>query len=108
MKNRCFRFDEVEIDVQNLRVTVGSEIRPPEPKSFRLLLLLAENPGRVLPKEEIMRVVWPDAFETVPSVGYRFVPVPTVEQSGDVVTPPANSKPPLTSAPWLVTASLPP
>jgi DNA-binding winged helix-turn-helix (wHTH) protein/tetratricopeptide (TPR) repeat protein len=100
MKNRYFRFHEVEIDFQNLRVTVGSEIRPLEPKSFRLLLFLLENPGRVLPKEEIMGVVWPDAFvsdnslaraitqirkaldddpkapkyiETVPTVGYRFI-----------------------------------
>ena len=38
------------------------EIRPLEPKSFRLLLFLIENPGRALPKEEIMAVVWPDAF----------------------------------------------
>src|SRR5271155_1304542 len=100
MKNRCYRFDGVEIDVQNLRVTVDSAIRPLDPKSFRLLLFLIENPGRVLTKEEIMGVVWPDAFvsdnslarapaqmrkaldddskspkyiETVPSVGYRFI-----------------------------------
>jgi len=95
-----YRFDEVEIDVRNLRVTVGSEIRPLEPRSFRLLLFLIENPGRVLPKEEIMGVVWPNAFvsdnslaraiaqirkaldddakahryiEMIPTVGYRFI-----------------------------------
>jgi Tol biopolymer transport system component/DNA-binding winged helix-turn-helix (wHTH) protein len=100
MKNRWYRFENVEIDVQNLRVMVGSEIRPLEPKSFRLLMFLIENPGRALTKEEIMAVVWPDAFvsdnslaraitqtrkaldddpkapryiETVPSIGYRFV-----------------------------------
>src|ERR1700688_3291342 len=100
MKNGFYRFNGVEIDAQNLRVTVGSEIRPLEPKSFRLLLFLIENPGRVLTKEEIMGVVWHDAFvsdnslaraiaqirraleddskapkyiETVPSVGYRFI-----------------------------------
>jgi Tol biopolymer transport system component/DNA-binding winged helix-turn-helix (wHTH) protein len=100
MKNRLFRFGNVEIDVQNLRVTVASEIRPLEPKSFRLLLFLVENPGRALTKEEIMHEVWPDAFvsdnslaraitqirkaleddskapryiETVPTVGYRFI-----------------------------------
>ncbi len=100
VRNRVYRFDQVEIDVQNLRVTVGSEVRPLEPKSFRLLLFLLENPGRALPKEEIMTAVWSDAFvsdnslaraitqirkaleddskapryvETVPSVGYRFV-----------------------------------
>jgi DNA-binding winged helix-turn-helix (wHTH) protein/Flp pilus assembly protein TadD len=100
VKNRCYRLDDVEIDVQNLRVTVGSEIRPLEPKSFRLLLFLVENSGRVLPKEEILAAVWPGTFvsdnsltraitqirkaldddpkapryiETVPTVGYRFV-----------------------------------
>jgi TolB-like protein/DNA-binding winged helix-turn-helix (wHTH) protein/Tfp pilus assembly protein PilF len=99
-KNRYYRFENVEIDVQNLRVTVGSEIRPLEPKSFRLLLFLVENPGRILPKDEIVSAVWPDIavsdnsltraitqvrkaldddpkaqryIETVPTVGYRFI-----------------------------------
>ena len=61
VRSRFFQFDNVEIDVQNLLVTVDSEIRPLEPKSFRLLLFLIENPGRVLTKDEIMGVVWPDA-----------------------------------------------
>jgi len=100
VRNRCYRFDEVRIDSQNLRVTVGSEIRSLEPKSFKLLVFLVENPRRALPKEEIMAAIWPDAFvsdnsltraitqirkaldddpkapryiETVPTVGYRFV-----------------------------------
>src|SRR3974377_1565086 len=100
-RNRRYRFDDVEIDVSNLRVTVGSEVRPLEPKSFRLLLFLVENPCRALTKDEIMAAVWPDAvvsdnsltraitqirkaldddskapkyIETIPSVGYRFVP----------------------------------
>src|SRR5262249_12351436 len=87
-------------DVPNLRVTVGSEIRPLEPKSFRLLLFLVENPGRALTKDDIMAAVWPDAIvsdnslaraitqirkvleddpkapkyiETVPTVGSRFL-----------------------------------
>src|SRR6266851_3149347 len=94
-----YRFDSVEIDVSNLRVTVGLEIRPLEPKSFRLLLFLVQNPHRVIPKEELMAAVWPDVavsdnslaraitqirkaldddpkapryVETVPSIGYRF------------------------------------
>jgi Tol biopolymer transport system component/DNA-binding winged helix-turn-helix (wHTH) protein len=100
MKNRILHFKNVEIDVQNLRVTVDSEIRPLEPKSFRLLVFLVENPARVLTKDEIMAAVWPDTavsdnslaraitqirkaldddskapkyIETVPSVGYRFI-----------------------------------
>ena len=109
MKNRIFRFGGVEIDVQNLRVAVNSEIRPLEPKSFRLLLFLIENPGRALTKEEIMGVVWPDVavsdnslaraitqirkaldddskapkyVETIPSVGYRFIGALVTEDLG--------------------------
>src|SRR5271167_4953292 len=126
MKNRIFRFDDVEIDVQNLRVTVGSEVRPLEPKSFRLLLFLLENPGRALPKEEIMAVVWPDAFvsdnslaraitqirkaldddpkapryiETVPTVGYRFVGECLPEQGPPSATPEVASAPATTPNP---------
>jgi DNA-binding winged helix-turn-helix (wHTH) protein len=103
----CYEFVDVRIDVQDLRVTVGAEIRPLEPKSFRLLLFLVENPGRVLGKDEIMAAVWPDSFvsdnslaraitqirkaldddskapryiETVPSIGYRFVANCKVEE----------------------------
>ena len=118
VKSRLYRFEDVEIDVQNLRVTVGSEIRPLEPKSFRLLLFLVQNPGRILTKEEIMGVVWSDAFvsdnslaraitqirkaldddpkapkyiETVPSVGYRFLAdckEEIKEDEGTAPTPP--------------------
>ena len=99
-KHLRYRFDEVEIDVANLRVMVGGEVRALEPKSFRLLVFLVENRGRALGKDEIMGAVWPDAavsdnslaraitqvrktldddpkspryIETVPTVGYRFV-----------------------------------
>jgi DNA-binding winged helix-turn-helix (wHTH) protein/TolB-like protein/Tfp pilus assembly protein PilF len=76
--------------------------RPVEvtPKAFDTLLVLVENGGRMLAKEELLRAVWPDAFveenylsvnisklraalgegprdrqyiETVPRRGYRFV-----------------------------------
>jgi len=60
MKDGYFCFHNVEIDLPNLRVTVGSEIRPLEPKAFRALRFLMENPGRVVTKEEIMAAVWPD------------------------------------------------
>lgn len=98
--NRTYRFGDLEIDVQNLRVTVGGSTRTLEPKSFRLLLFLVENPQRVLTKEEILGAVWADTtvsdnslaravaqirkaldddskmpkyIETVPSIGYRFI-----------------------------------
>ena len=62
MKSARYQFGEVVVDPRNLRVTTGSGIRPLEPKSFRLLLFLVENPGRALSKEEIMAAVWGDTF----------------------------------------------
>lgn len=66
------------------------------PKVFDILLVLVENSGRLLTKEQLMRAIWPDTFveennlavnisalrklfgtdhyiETVPKAGYRFV-----------------------------------
>ena len=35
---------------------------PLAPKAFDLLLVLVANSGRVLSKEELMKLVWPDSF----------------------------------------------
>jgi DNA-binding winged helix-turn-helix (wHTH) protein len=35
---------------------------PLAPKSFEVLLYLAQNPGRPVTKEEVLKAVWPDAF----------------------------------------------
>ncbi|MGH9719114.1 MAG: winged helix-turn-helix domain-containing protein [Bryobacteraceae bacterium] len=82
---------------------------PLEPKSFRVLLFLIENRGRVVTKEELMKAVWRDSFvtdnaltrtvaqlrkalgdhvkqaqyiETVPTVGYRFIAELTAAELG--------------------------
>jgi DNA-binding winged helix-turn-helix (wHTH) protein/TolB-like protein/Tfp pilus assembly protein PilF len=71
------------------------------PKTYDMLLLLVQNSGRMLSKEELMRILWPDSFVeesnltqqvsmirrvlgdsasdpryivTVPGRGYRFIP----------------------------------
>jgi Tol biopolymer transport system component/DNA-binding winged helix-turn-helix (wHTH) protein len=99
-KSVRYRFGDVDLDVQNLRVTVDGQIRPLEPKSCRLLVFLVENRGRTVAKDEIIASVWSDAhvtdnaltraigqirkaiddvakeskyLETVPTVGYRFI-----------------------------------
>jgi DNA-binding winged helix-turn-helix (wHTH) protein/Tol biopolymer transport system component len=95
-----YRFENVDVDPRNLRVRVDGEVRPLEPKSFRLLQLLIENRGRVVTKTEIVASVWEGTFvtdnaitravtqirkalgddakqprfiETIPTVGYRFL-----------------------------------
>src|SRR5262245_4613318 len=94
------RFENVVVDLLNVRVTVDGEIRALEPKSFRLLQVLIENRDRVVSKEEIFEAIWAGTFvsdnaltrvvaqirkaigddpkqpryiETVPTIGYRFL-----------------------------------
>lgn len=78
----------------------GQDVIPLKPKVFDTLLLLIENRGRLMGKDELMQVLWPDSFveenslvqnismirralsesnstrryvETIPKRGYRFV-----------------------------------
>jgi Tol biopolymer transport system component/DNA-binding winged helix-turn-helix (wHTH) protein len=97
-----YRFGRYELDLLNVRLTAEGVVCPLEPKSLRLLQFLIENRQRVVPKEELLTVVWegvavsdnaltraiaqvrkaleddakePKFIETVPTVGYRFVGV---------------------------------
>ncbi len=95
-----YRFDGVEIDAGEFRVTRAGESIRLEPKAVELLLFLAANAGRLVTKAEIQEAVWRNTFvadnaltrlvaqirkalgddarearyiETVPTRGYRFV-----------------------------------
>src|SRR5450759_911537 len=79
----------------------GSQVLPLPPKAFETLLLLVRNPGHLMRKEDLMTALWPDSFvedvslaskisllrkvledagaagayiQTVPKLGYRFLP----------------------------------
>lgn len=95
---------------ERLLVRSGKPV-PIAPKAFDALLLLVQNSGHVLSKDQLMSRLWPDTFveennltqhismlrralgegpgqsgyiETVPKLGYRFVvPVREVSGSGD-------------------------
>lgn len=92
-----YRFGRFEINVGEGFLLRESEIVPLTPKIFEMLLLLVQNNGRILSKDEIMDTVWADSFveetnltsnisrlrkilhaggeqfiETFPKCGYRF------------------------------------
>src|SRR5690242_2639377 len=98
-------FAQFRIDVAKRLLFEADQIVKLTPKAFDTLLVLVENRGSVLSKEELMRLVWPDQFveennlaqnihsvrkligdgadgvryiETIPKRGYRFVGEVTV------------------------------
>ena len=103
MKDRAKRyyvFGAFRIDVGERLLFGDKGVVALTPKAFETLLVLVENSGHVLSKEELMKKVWPDSFveennlaqnismlrkaldeegsgqkyiETVPKRGYRFV-----------------------------------
>jgi TolB-like protein/DNA-binding winged helix-turn-helix (wHTH) protein/Flp pilus assembly protein TadD len=48
----------------------GAEIVPLTPKAFDLLLVLVERQGRLVEKDELLKVVWPDSFVEEANLSY--------------------------------------
>src|SRR5262249_37622886 len=57
-----FEFGPFRLDVSNRSLYCSDEFVPLTPKVFETLLLLVEEAGRVVDKEQLMQRVWPDAF----------------------------------------------
>jgi len=101
-EHRCcvFRFADVEVREGDFSIIRAGKKLPVEPKAYRVLQFLVRNPGRVIPKDEVLDAVWNDCevsessltrsiamlrrllgddvrepryIATVPTVGYRFV-----------------------------------
>ena len=106
-KSSVFSFGDVKVREGEFLLVRATEAFPVEPKAFRVLIYLLQNPGRVVTKEEILESVWNDCsvsdnsltksiatlrrllgddtrepryIATVPTVGYRFLcPVEVVD-----------------------------
>lgn len=100
--SRRYRFGPFQLDVGEQVLRREGQTVPLKPKVFELLVVLVENAGCVVRKEELMKRLWPESFvedsnlavsicelrktlgggrtghwsyiETVPRRGYRFVP----------------------------------
>ncbi len=106
---RVYRFADVEVHEAEFFVTKAGKRLQIEPKAFKFLLYLLRNPGRLIPKQELLDAIWgdtavtensltrniaylrhvlgddlrePQFIETVATVGYRFVcPVEVLESA---------------------------
>jgi adenylate cyclase len=59
---RAFRVGEWQVEPDLNSISRAGEKRSVEPKLIEVLAYLADNPGMVLTKEQIIRAVWPDTF----------------------------------------------
>jgi DNA-binding winged helix-turn-helix (wHTH) protein/TolB-like protein/Flp pilus assembly protein TadD len=121
MSTRFYQFGPFQIDKLNHVLMRDRETLPLKPKAFDMLLLLVENRGRVLDKDELLSRLWPDTvveesnlsqnvyllrkvlgekpggeayIATMPKRGYRFVAsVREVEDADSDSTPDDSQSP---------------
>ncbi|MGA7633253.1 MAG: winged helix-turn-helix domain-containing protein [Terriglobales bacterium] len=120
VNNNLYAFADFSLDPQNRVVRRSGATVPLTPKAFDLLLVLVQNAGRIVSKDELMKTVWPDSFveesnltqtvfmvrkaldetpdrryiQTVQGQGYRFlVPVKEATLEGPEGEPPGTERP---------------
>jgi len=100
--SEIFTFDGVVVDFLQMQVTREGQEVTLTPQEFKIVKFMAQNPGRVMSREELLNTVWgyqnypttrtvdnhilklrqkletdpanPIHFRTVHGVGYKFVP----------------------------------
>src|SRR5919202_924956 len=108
-----YEFGPFRLDAAEHQLLRDGERVPLTPKAFETLLVLVQNNGHLVAKDELMKEVWPDSFveeanldgyisklrkvlgegragreyiETVPKLGYRFdAGVKEVQGSADLI-----------------------
>src|SRR3982750_3904921 len=96
---KIYKFGRFQLDASECLLFDGEKTIPLAPKIFDTLLLLIENGGHLVRKEEMLEKIWADSFveennlaqnisylrkilgedknskfiETVPKMGYRFI-----------------------------------
>jgi DNA-binding winged helix-turn-helix (wHTH) protein/pimeloyl-ACP methyl ester carboxylesterase len=116
-----YQFGPFHLDARERRLSRGAEVIPLRLKVFDTLLVLVENAGRLVTKQELLDTVWPETtveennlnhnvsvlrkalgeratgqqyIETVPRVGYRFAaPVEAIAGQARSATSPSSPAP---------------
>lgn len=60
--NHLYQFGEFSLDAQSRVLKKAGTTIPLTPKAFDALLVLVQNSGRIVTKDELMKAVWPDSF----------------------------------------------
>jgi TolB-like protein/DNA-binding winged helix-turn-helix (wHTH) protein/Tfp pilus assembly protein PilF len=62
LTSNLYEFGEFRLDAQSRVLRRGGTTVPLTPKAFDVLLLLIQNAGKTVTKDELMKAVWPDSF----------------------------------------------
>ena len=62
VNNNLYAFADFSLDPQNRTLRRRGATVSLTPKAFDLLLVLVQNAGRIVTKDELMKTVWPDSF----------------------------------------------
>src|SRR3984957_20673438 len=62
LTSNLYEFDEFRLDPQNRVLKRGATAVSLTPKAFDVLLLLIQNAGTLVTKDELMQAVWPGSF----------------------------------------------
>lgn len=63
-KSLVFKFADIEVREREFSIVKSGQVRSVEPKAFRVLLVLLQNPQKLMTKEELLSEVWADAAVT--------------------------------------------
>lgn len=62
LNNKLYEFGNFSLDAQNRTLRRGEATVPLTPKAFDVLLVLVQNAGKTVSKDELIKAVWPDSF----------------------------------------------
>jgi Tol biopolymer transport system component/DNA-binding winged helix-turn-helix (wHTH) protein len=112
LQQRLYEFGLFRVDISRRLLLRQGEVIPLTPKAFDILLVLVQNRDRIIEKDELMRLVWPDTaveennltrnisslrralgerpdehryIVTIPGRGYRFAAEMPTPMAGEVV-----------------------
>src|SRR5262245_47628333 len=61
-QSSVYHFGPFQLDADQHVLMREGALVPLAPKVFETLLLLVQNSGRILTKEELLQLLWPDSF----------------------------------------------
>src|SRR5438552_15474789 len=60
--NKVYEFEDLRLDADHLLLFRGQEQLSLTPKVVETLLAMVERHGKILTKDELMEIVWPDSI----------------------------------------------